>query len=90
MQIVAELIEVTTPESGTSKSGKEYVKCHAIVQTKGNYPKKIAIELFGQAIIQNVAALTIGSLYKWDVNVESRESNGNFYTKISLWRVSNG
>lgn len=90
MQIEAKLIEVTTPESGTSKAGKDYVKCLAIVETLGNYPKMIAIELFGQAIIENVAALKLGQAYKFDVNIESRESNGKYYTKVSLWRVSNG
>jgi hypothetical protein len=87
MQIEANLLELTTLESGTSKAGKDYVKCLAIVETLGQYPKKIAIELFGSSIIENVAALKLGNTYKFDVNCESRESNGKWYTTIKLWRV---
>ena len=87
MQLEAKLIEVTTPESGTSKAGKDYVKCLAIVETLGQYPKTVALELFGQAIIENVAALRIGETYKWDLNLESRENNGKWYNSIKLWRV---
>ena len=88
MQIEAKLIEVTTPESGTSKAGKDFVKCLAIVETLGNFPKMIAIELFGTAIIENVAALRLGEAYKWDLNLESREHNGKYFHSIRLWKVS--
>jgi hypothetical protein len=87
MQIEANLLELTPLESGTSKAGKDYVKCLAIVETLGQYPKKIAIELFGTETIEKVTELRLGQSYKWDVNVESRESNGKWYTTIKLWRV---
>jgi len=59
----------------------------AIVETLGQYPKKIAIELFGTETIEKVTELRLGQSYKWDVNVESRESNGKWYTTIKLWKV---
>jgi hypothetical protein len=79
MQIEANLLELTPLESGTTKAGKD--------ETLGQYPKKIAIELFGTETIQNVTELRLKQSYKWDVNVESRESNGKWYTTIKLWRV---
>lgn len=87
MQIEANLLELTPLESGTSRAGKDYVKCLAIVETLAQYPKKIAIELFGQETIEKVTELRLGQSYKWDVNCESRESNGRWYTTIKLWRV---
>jgi hypothetical protein len=88
MQIQGKLIQVTTPENGTSKAGKDWVKCQAIIETDGQYPKKIAITIMKEALISEIASKRLGEVVSLECNAESRESNGKWYTDISAWRVN--
>jgi hypothetical protein len=88
MQIQGKLIQVTTPENGTSKAGKDWVKCQAIIETDGQYPKKIAITLMKEALIIEIASKRLGEVVSLECNAESRESNGKWYTDIQAWRVN--
>jgi hypothetical protein len=87
MKIEGKLIEVTEPQEMTTKSGKSFIKATAIIETEGQYPKKIAVTLPNEELISKVASLQLNSKISIDVNVESREYNGHWYTDIKAWRV---
>lgn len=87
MEVKGKLIEVTIPEAGTSKNGKDWIKSLAIIETDGQYPKKIAVELGKEELINKVAELKLGSEITIKVNIESREFNGRWFTSLKGWSL---
>lgn len=87
MEINGKLIQVTTPESKTAKNGKDYITCLAIIETSGDYPKKVAISLGKAELIDKVTKFNIGSEVTFSINLESREYNGKYFHNINAWSV---
>lgn len=84
MELTAKLIQVLPLQSGVSKNG-EWKKQDIIVETDGQYPKKICISIWGDKA--NEAILQIGNILNISFDVESREYNGRWYTDVKAWRV---
>ncbi len=84
MQLTAKLIQVLPLQTGTSKNG-EWKKQDVIVETDGQYPKKICISIWGDKI--NESQLTVGNELKIDFDIESREYNGRWYTDVKAWKI---
>lgn len=84
MQLTAKLIEVLAIQIGQGKNG-EWRKQDIIVETDGQYPKKICISLWGDKISD--ANLQLGQYYNYDIDIESREYSGRWYTDIKAWRI---
>jgi len=84
MQITAKLIQKLPLQTGTGKNG-EWRKQDVIVETEGQYPKKICISIWGDKI--NDAQLVPGNLLKIDFDVESREFNSRWYTDVKAWKI---
>jgi hypothetical protein len=87
MEINGKIIQVTTPESKTAKNGNNYITCQAIIETSGEYPKKVAISLGKSELIDKVNKFSIGSDVTFSINLESREYNGKWYNDIKAWSV---
>ena len=85
MQLSAKLIEVLAIQIGQGKNG-EWRKQDIIVETDGQYPKKICISLWGDKIVDS--NLQIGQQYKYDIDIESREYSGRWYTDVKAWRIA--
>ena len=84
MQLSAKLIEVLAIKIGQGKNG-EWCKQDVIVETDGQYPKKICISLWGDKIKDT--NLQIGQQYRYDLDIESREYSGRWYTDIKAWSI---
>lgn len=84
MQITAKLIKLLAPQTGTGKNG-EWKKQDIIVETEGQFPKKICLSTWGDKI--NEALLKPGNELKIDFDIESREYNGRWYTDIKAWKI---
>lgn len=84
MQITARLIQVLPLQSGVSKNG-EWKKQDIVVETSGQYPKKVCISIWGDKI--NESQLQIGNDLSIEFDVESREYNGRWYTDVKAWKV---
>jgi len=83
-QITGTVVDVQT-KSGTSSQGKEWTKDIIVLQTEGQYPKKVAVtNLNGK-----IQTPQIGENVTISVNIESREYNGTFYTDVQAWKVNN-
>lgn len=88
MEIKGKLIEVTPPTGGTSKAGKDWVKSFAVLETDGQYPKKIACLLMKEDLISQMTTKRIGEVVSVEVNAESREYNGNWMTDLKVWKIN--
>lgn len=84
MQLTAKLVQMLPLQSGTSKNG-EWRKQDIIVETDGQYPKKVCISIWGDKASD--AVLQIGNILDISFDVESREYNGRWYTDIRAWKV---
>lgn len=84
MQITAKLVHLLPLQKGAGKNG-EWRKQDVVVETDGQYPKKVCISIWGDKIDEN--KLRIGNVLSIDFDVESREYNGKWYTDVKAWRV---
>lgn len=84
MQITAKLIQLLPLQTGTGKNG-QWKKQDIIVETEGQYPKKICISIWGDKIDEK--NLQTGNMLKIDFDVESREFNGRWYTDVKAWKI---
>lgn len=84
MQLIAKLSELLPIQTGTGKNG-EWKKQDIIVETEGQYPKKVCISIWGDKI--NEAQLQLGNILKIDFDIESREYNSRWYTDIKAWKI---
>lgn len=84
MEIKAKVIGVCDLESGTGKNG-EWKRATIIVEyLDGDYPHKVALTNMKNA--EAFSKLPIGATGTFDVNINSREYQGRFYTTIDCWR----
>ena len=84
MQLTAKLIQLHPIQTGIGKNG-EWKKQDIIVETDGQYPKKVCITIWGDKI--NESQLQIGNVLKIDFDIESREYNSKWYTDIKAWKI---
>jgi hypothetical protein len=84
MQLSARLVQLLPLQSGMGRNG-EWKKQEIIVETDGQYPKKICISIWGDKI--NNAPLEPGNYLTIDFDIESREFNSRWYTDLRAWKV---
>ena len=85
MEITGEIIECIPVKSGQSANG-EWRKQEYVLQTDGQYPKKICFMAWGEKIEQ--FAIQQGETVQVSIDLESREYNGRWYTDVKAWKVS--
>lgn len=84
MQLAAKLTQLLPIQTGAGKNG-EWKKQDIIVETDGQYPKKVCISIWGDKI--NESQLQLGNSLKIEFEIESREYNGKWYTDIKAWKI---
>ncbi|HEU5146817.1 MAG TPA: DUF3127 domain-containing protein [Chryseosolibacter sp.] len=84
MQLVAKVIQLLPLQTGNGKNGT-WKKQDIIVETEGQYPKKVCISVWGDKINSN--NLVVGNKLKIDFDIESREYNSRWYTDVKAWKV---
>lgn len=84
MQITAQLTQLLPLQTGSGNKG-EWKKQDIIIETHGQYPKKICVSIWGDKI--NESILRIGNELTIDFDVESREYNGKWYTDVKAWKI---
>lgn len=84
MQLIAKLIQLQPLQTGMGRNG-EWKKQEIIVETDGQYPKKVCISIWGDKI--NPSVLQVGNTLDVSFDVESREYNGRWYTDVKAWKV---
>lgn len=84
MQIDAKVLEVLPLQIGEGKNGT-WKKQDIIVQTQGEYPKKICVAFWNDKI--EYPFLKVGNDLRIDFDIESRAYNDKWYTEAKVWRV---
>lgn len=85
MELSGKVIQKLPEVGGNSKNGNAWRKQEFILETPGQYPKKVCVALWGDKIDQ--FGLQVGEQVNLSVDVESREYNGRWYTEVKAYRV---
>lgn len=79
------VLNILPLQSGTSKAGNQWKKQDFILETGGQYPRKVCICLFGDNVEK--FPLQVGQSVTASVDIESREFNARWYTDVRAWNV---
>ncbi|QYH40278.1 DUF3127 domain-containing protein [Algoriphagus sp. NBT04N3] len=85
MELSGKVIQKLPEVSGNSKSGNAWRKQEFIIETPGQYPKKVCVAIWGDKIDQ--FGMEVGENVTMSVDVESREYNNRWYTEVKAYRV---
>lgn len=85
MDLSGKVINQLPEVSGSSKSGNSWRKQEYIIETGGQYPKKVCVAIWGDKIEQ--FGLKQGEQVTLGIDVESREYNGRWYTEVKAYKV---
>ena len=83
MEFVGRVIFDLPLEEGVSKANNPWRKKSWVLETFGNFPKKVKVDAFN-AGVDNVH-MEIGKVYNVSVDAESREFNGKWYTDLRVF-----
>lgn len=84
LKISGKVVQVLEEQSGEGKNGP-WKKQDFILETAGEYPKKICITQWGDNIDQNSVA--VGDSLTAHIDIQSREYKGRWYTDIKAWKI---
>lgn len=84
MEISGNVIQVLPLQTGEGKNGT-WKKQDFVIETEGQYPKKVCISLWGDKIDSSV--IQMGASLTASIDIESREYNGRWYTDVRAYRL---
>lgn len=87
MELSGKIVQILAEQGGTTQRGN-WRKREYILETGGNYPKKVCVVAWGDDIDQ--FDLKMGEQVTASINLESREYNGRWYTDVKVWKVDRG
>lgn len=79
------VLNILPLQTGTSKAGNQWKKQDFILETGGQYPRKVCVCLFGDNV--DKFPLQVGQSVTASVDIESREFNARWYTDVRAWNV---
>ena len=85
MDLSGKIINQLPEVGGNSKSGNAWRKQEYILETTGQYPKKVCVSVWGDKIDQ--FGIKVGEQVTLGIDVESREYNGRWYTEVKAFKV---
>lgn len=84
MEIQGTITQMLPLQQGEGQKGT-WKKQEFILETEGQYPKKVCMNVWGDKIDE--FALAVGDKIKAGIQLESREYNGRWYTDVRAWKV---
>ena len=88
MEITGKLITILQETRGESQRGP-WVRGGFVIETDGDYPRKVAFTTFGEDRLAMVKSLALNSPVVVNFNPESREYEGRWFTDLRCTRVQN-
>ena len=88
MEITGKLITILQETRGESQRGP-WVRGGFVIETDGEYPRKVAFTTFGEDRLAMFKSLALNSPVVVNFNPESREYEGRWYTDLRCTRIQN-
>ena len=86
MEITGKLIQLLPEVSGESARGP-WVRGGFVIETDGEYPRKVAFTAFGEERVAMAKNIPMGSPVQVTFTPESREFNEKWYTDLRASRI---
>lgn len=87
MEISGKVIKVLPSMRFVSKkNGSEYVKHFFVLETGGQYPKKVCFSVLGDEKWEKYD-IQVGGSYSVSFDIDSREWNGKWFNECVVWKV---
>jgi len=87
LKVKGKVIDILEEQSGKGKNGP-WKKRDFILETVGEYPRKICITQWGDQIEKN--PVTKDETITAFIDIQSREYKGNWYTDVKAWKIEKG
>lgn len=84
MEIKGKIIQNLSLQSGTSKAGKAWSKASILIETEGQYPKKVVLDNMKNP--EEFSKLAVGFVGVFHIEINSNEFNGRWYTSVNCWK----
>lgn len=84
-EISGQIIAVLPTRSGKSARGTEWSSQTAVVETKEQYPKKVAFDVMNDKIAQ--FNLQVGDYVTVSYDIDAHEYNGKWFNAVRAWNV---
>ena len=85
LNVTGRVLQILPLQQGTSKAGKPWKSQMFVLDTGGQYPKKIPIKLFGETIEK--FPLQLGQEVTAYIDLDGREYNGTWYPEVKAWKI---
>lgn len=87
MEIEGTIIQVLGRQEGTSSRGNAWKKDEYVMETNSNsqFPRKVKFTIFGDKC--ETLRCEPGKTYRLQVDLESREFNGRWYTDVNCYAL---
>ena len=86
VELTGRITQILPLEQGVSKAGNAWRKQVFILETQDQYPRKVAISLLNDNI--DKSPLQAGAVVTANLDIESREWNGKWFTEVRAWQVT--
>ena len=86
MEITGKLIQLLPEVSGESARGP-WIRGGFVIETDGDYPRKVAFTAFGEERVAMAKNIPMGSPVQVTFTPESREFNEKWYTDLRASRI---
>ena len=87
MEITGKIIAALEKRTGVAKaSGNTWVTQEYVIETQGEYPKKMCFEVFGEERIKEFNIQVMDTLTV-SFDIDAREYNGRWYNSMRVWKV---
>ena len=84
-EISGQIIAVLPTRSGTSAKGTAWSSQTAVIETREQYPKKVAFDVMGEKIAQ--FNLQVGEYVTVSYDIDAHEYQGRWFNSVRAWNV---
>ena len=89
LQVNGKITKILEKESGTSKTGKEWVKQSFIIDSGEQYNNLYCFEVFGSEKVENLSKYNkVGDEVSVEFNVSCNEWQGKYFTSLQAWKIT--
>lgn len=85
MEISGKIIVESPLQTGVSKSGNNWSRKDYVIETAGQYSKKIAFSVMNDNIYK--LGLALDQDVDIQIDIDAREYNGKWYNSINCWKA---
>lgn len=89
MKVTGKITKVLIPKTGTSKSGKDWIKQSFILTTTDEYNNLYCFEVFGTEKVENFNKYNkVNDEVTVEFNVSCNEWEGKYFTSLQSWKIN--